>query len=593
MLKKLLGIIALIVLTAAVFSSGLSGEFILGDSVAIRHNPAMAESNPLKILAMGVERHLFPVAKPTPISILTYRMNIGLSGLNPRAFRMTNLALHLLSVLLLFFFVHNYLFDKKLARSLIACAFFALNPIAVHVISHTSGRPLILAAVFGIGSMILISEYRKSGGNWKVILIGTMAILALMSSLTALVLPFAFLALDSMLYSGRKVRFLLAFMGLLIPAAIIAVDSVFIIHDNVGILSAIPLENTSAPFLFMHNFSAVFYPFRLSPFVSPASIFAAKPFPIITGAIFSGIVIFSLIKRQAPKERIPALSLTLISILLVPSIFVPRHGTLEFGALYFPAMFGGVFFAEAIYDLCRPIRRKFPKLSPEIILSALLILLMAKTAHLRGFEWTNEILLAETHIQNHGESAPVNASMAKSMLEIDENHSAIIFANRAVAIDSANSSHWTTLAAAYSNIGQNKAAMWVLQKYRELAEEEPPEWKHTAAIVHLREGRKDIAKGLFAEAAEKYPPSNFALARILFDEGNYIFAVDRLKVAEKKDPFDAKIYYLLSEAYEALGDNTSARMAWRRYLELPGIKTAEFVGDEDAPGVIPKRKQED
>lgn len=590
MLKQLFAITALIILTIAVFSSGLSGEFVLDDSASIRQNPALAESNPLKILGLGVERHLFPTAKPTPISTLTYRVNVGLSGIKPRAFRITNLALHLISVLLLFFFVHNYLFDKNLSKSLIACALFSLNPITVHVISHISARPLILAAIFGICSMIFLAGYRKSGGTWKAILAGAMVVLALMSSLTALVLPFALIALDSMLYSGRKVRFLLAFTGLLIPASIVAVDAVFRISDSVGIFSEIPLDSSSAPFLFMHNLAAIFYPVRLSPFISPASIFAAKPITVITSAIFCAIVIFLILKSRTPKELLSALSLTLVSILLVPSIFVPRHGIIEFGALYFPAMFGGVFFAEAIFTLCRPIREKFPKLSPEIVLSAVVILLFAKSAHLHGYEWTNEILLAETHIQNRGESAPVNASMAKSMLEIDENHTAIIFATRAVAIDSTDISSRLTLASAFSNLGQNRAATWILQKFCEFAEEKPPEWKHTAATIHLREGRKDHAKSLLAEAAEDFPPSHYALAKVLFDEGNYKSAVERLKIAEKKDPFDAKIYYLLSEAYEALGDNEGARKAWRRYLELPGIKTAEFVGDEDAPGVIPRRK---
>ncbi|HDR90774.1 MAG TPA: tetratricopeptide repeat protein, partial [candidate division Zixibacteria bacterium] len=109
----------------------------------------------------------------------------------------------------------------------------------------------------------------------------------------------------------------------------------------------------------------------------------------------------------------------------------------------------------------------------------------------------------------------------------------------------------------------------------------------------LNTGDTQLAAEIFRERAWDYPPSQFELGKLLFDTGKYRESVEVLKIAEKKDPFNAKIYYILSEAFEATGDNHSAREAWRRYLELPGIKTAEFIGDEDAPGVIQRKKQED
>lgn len=592
MLKQTVIILTLLVLTALVFSSGLGGEFTLDDSANIKHNPVLAEANPLIVFVRSFAGWS-PFGKGnTPVSALTYWTNICLGGFDPIFFKLFNLALHLLTVLALLHFAYNHIFSKDLTKSIIAVGFFAVNPVVTHAVVHISGRSFLMAGLFAILSINSFSAHRQNPSRAKLILSCLFAVIAVLSHFSAVLVFFAIPLLDWLMNSNRKSRSWMGISAILLPIFILA-RGFFASCPYCGVLCTLWEIIFNSPFLFLTNFAELFIPANLSPFITPESIFAGSPLSIVIGTIFivSVITLVRLLTRS--DRRFPAIALALTAAFLFPSIFAPGHGKIELGALYLPSMFAGILFAETLGHITEKIRARYSKASPHLVLSIGIVLLFASTSYLGSFNWTNEVLLAQTQIEKHGLSAPAMSSMANSMFEIGEFDSTIIYAQKAVVIDSSDISPWSNMAMAYSGKGQNDAGLWCLERFEAICGQTPIEWHYARGIIHRNAGNRGLAREIFSESAWEYPPAQFELGKLLYDAGKYHESVEILRIAEKNDPFNARIYYIQSEAFEAIGDNHAAREAWRRYLELPGIKTAEFVGDEDAPGVIPARKQVD
>ncbi len=592
MLKRTLFISVILVATVMVFSSGLGGEFVLDDSANIKHNPVLAETNPLTVFIHSFTGWLTLGKGITPVSALTYWTNIRLGGFSPISLKLFNIALHLLTVLALFHFIYNHIFNKDLTKSCIAVGFFAVNPAVIHAVVHISGRSFLMAALFAILSINSFAAYRKRPSRAKLILSGLFSVCAVLSHFSAVLVFFAIPLFDWLVHSNRKSRVWMAILGILLPIFVLAL-SFFASSPHYGMLCRIGEMSLNAPFLFLTNFAKIFIPANLSPFITPESVFAGSPLAIVIGTIFLLCLIILVRQLTRSGRRFIAMVLVLTAAFLFPSILTLGHGKIDFGGLYLPSMFAGILFAQILGHITDKIRARYSKSSPHLVVSIGVVLLFASISYLGSFNWTNEVLLVQTHLEINETSAPAMSSMANSMFEIDEFDSTIIYAQKAVIIDSTDMSPWLNMAMAYSGKGLNNAGLWCLERFEAISGQTPPKWHYARGVIHLNAGNRSLAREIFAEFAWEYPPAQFELGKLLYDTGKYHESVEVLKIAEKNDPFNAKIYYILSEAFEATGDNRSAREAWRRYLELPGIKTAEFIGDEDAPGVIPARKQED
>jgi len=592
MLRQTAAIAVLLTLAALVFSSGLGGEFVLDDSANIKHNPILAETNPLAVFI-----HSFagwsPLGKGiAPVSALTYWSNIRLGGFSPISLKLFNIALHLLIVLALFHFIYNHIFNKDLTKSCIAVGFFAVNPAVIHGVVYISGRSFLMAALFAILSINSFAAYRKKPYRAKLILSGLFSVCAVLSHFSAVLVFFAIPLFDWLVHSNRKSRVWMEISAILFPVFIL-IRGLISSNLRCNLLCRLTELLSNAPFLFLANFAKIFIPANLSPFITPESVFAGSPLAIVIGTIFLLCLIILVRQLTRSGRRFIAMALALTAAFLFPSILTLGHGKIDFGGLYLPSMFAGILFAQVLDHITDIIRVRYSKSSPHLVISIGVILLFASISYLGSFNWTNEVLLAQTHLEKKGQSAPAMSSMANSMFEIDEFDSTVIYAQKAVVIDSFDISPWVNMAIAYSNLGHNKAGLWCLERFEAISGQTPPKWHYARGIIHLNAGNRRLAREIFAESAWEYPPAQFELGKLLYDTGKYHESVEILKIAKKNDPFNAKIYYILSEAFEASGDNHSAREAWRAYLELPGIKTAQLVGDEDAPGVIPARKQED
>ncbi|MEY2409587.1 MAG: protein O-mannosyl-transferase [Verrucomicrobiota bacterium] len=163
-------LLGLTVMTLAVFAGVRRHEFVHYDDAAnIYDNPHVASLDGPNLRWMFTDSNY--ARRYMPLGWLCYAVNRQLFGLNPHAFHLVNLGLHLINGLLLFFLVKELVWisrgrpkeDQEDAVAIwsagIAALFWAIHPLRVEVVAWASGQ--IYGVVFLL-TMIWVLAWLKS-----------------------------------------------------------------------------------------------------------------------------------------------------------------------------------------------------------------------------------------------------------------------------------------------------------------------------------------------------------------------------------------------------------------------------------------------
>lgn len=165
------GLLALLlVLTAAVYVPGLPGDFIFDDVVNIElnyrsHLASLSFDNLRQVWNSGIASDL-----GRPLSMLSFGLNYYFSGLDPYFFKATNLALHLLNALVLYFLTRELLNINPGTRepviprrylALLVTAAWALHPLHASTVLYVVQRMAQIAALFTFLALLLYCRVRQ------------------------------------------------------------------------------------------------------------------------------------------------------------------------------------------------------------------------------------------------------------------------------------------------------------------------------------------------------------------------------------------------------------------------------------------------
>lgn len=191
--------LTVVVITALLpYISSLKGGFTLDDWDLIVNAPAVHSLGNLpQIFGVGFLPEVFGrnLTYYRPLVTLSYQINYVLSGPDPFAFRLINLALEALAAVLVFFLALR-LTDSKLAAGVAGMA-FSVIPCHAESVAWISGRTDLLSVVFILTSMLLFikSLQMKNRFHWPLALISSVFFcLALFSKEHAMMLPVLFAA---------------------------------------------------------------------------------------------------------------------------------------------------------------------------------------------------------------------------------------------------------------------------------------------------------------------------------------------------------------------------------------------------------------
>ncbi len=288
----------------------LGNDFVnWDDDVYIVKNPDIRE---LTIKNLNRIFSHFYAGAYVPLTIFSFALDHQIAGLNPLPYHITNLILHLINTLLIFWVI--YLLSKRLSISFLTALFFAIHPLHIEPVAWVTGRKDLLYGFFFVGSVISYIYYKKYEKNRFYFFSIVLFILALFSKPVAITLPFVLLILEYFIFHrlDRNV------LNKLVPLFLLSIF--FFIVAVTAQKSAGAFPEVELNLLQQINISFSNFLFYLSKFFVPVRLSCIYPVqnywfaPLLVLIIIGGILI------SLRWTRIVALLMILFLIMLLPTL---------------------------------------------------------------------------------------------------------------------------------------------------------------------------------------------------------------------------------------------------------------------------------
>ena len=185
-------LLPLVLLCALLYGNTISNDFVFDDLLRIKHNPSIRSLRNIPPMF----NFFAPDRQYRPLRTATYALDYRLSGLNPKAYHISNILYHAAVSYLVFLMVRIVMRASRPA--LVAALLFAAHPVQTESVAYLSGRRDLLVALFFFAGMIAFLQYRRL---FKAhFLIGVVCALGIgfLAKETILALPLVILCYDAL-----------------------------------------------------------------------------------------------------------------------------------------------------------------------------------------------------------------------------------------------------------------------------------------------------------------------------------------------------------------------------------------------------------
>ena len=486
-----------------------------------------------------------------PLILASLAIDYSFHGLNPYYFHLTNLILHLANTLLVFIFIRK-LFKNRISALLVALL-FGLHPIHVESVAWITERKDVLYTFFFLIALIFYLNFRQSEKRKYYALTMLFFILALISKVSAVVLPLLLILIDY--YHGRKLfgrKVIIEKIPLLILALLFGLGNIYF-HRDFGSLAN--YSNLSIPMrLLLASKGLMYYLYKT---IWPNTLAVYNPLPL---SISTAIIVECLIHF-------------LVYVTAIILLLKLKSRTLIFGALFFLAAIlfflippGEPVLASERYAYVSSIglfviiaylmnkMRQLPKNSAGqfliyTVFSIWLGFLGLKT-HNQAKVWKSSFSLWDHVIEVRGESFLALLQRGNIYTEVGEYEKAINDYSRSIEIHPA---YYKT----YDQFGH----------------------------VQLLRGNYDASIKAYTKSLELNPDGEYAHLSLGFtyrQTGDLELAMNHLNKALRLNPVNPEIYYNRGKIYLEQGQNENACADFRNALKigLTGknqLETLDFV----------------
>jgi len=193
-------ILFLVVLVA--FSPAFSNQFTnWDDPVYVTDNPLIRSLDWSSIASMFSIGTITQIHHYVPLVLLSYSIEYQLAGPNPAVFHGTNVVLHGIGAILVFWIVFQL--SESLSFSLFVALLFAVHPLRVESVAWVTERKDMLSGVTFFGALLAYVFYlRRNKKKLFLLLSGVLFLCSLLSKAMAMSFPFVMLLVDYL--RGRK-----------------------------------------------------------------------------------------------------------------------------------------------------------------------------------------------------------------------------------------------------------------------------------------------------------------------------------------------------------------------------------------------------
>lgn len=152
-----LSICLIITITTITFSPVLKNDFTLWDD-----NIYITENNFIQTFSLENIQKIFTtflLGNYHPFTLFSFLLEYSIFGANPHAYHLTNVIVHFLNCILVFWL--TVIFSKKISVALLTTLLFGLHPLRVEPVAWISGRKDLLFAFFFLISFISYLYYQN------------------------------------------------------------------------------------------------------------------------------------------------------------------------------------------------------------------------------------------------------------------------------------------------------------------------------------------------------------------------------------------------------------------------------------------------
>ena len=493
--KEWLGIFLIIFLGLLVYANSLSGKFILDDNALIKDNTYIRNWSNVEKFFVSDSTSITKPAFYRPFQMVTYAADYSIWKLNAKGYHLTNILLHILAALLLYWLISILYKDALIA--LLASIFFVTHPIHTEAVAYISGRSDSLVGIFIFLSFIFYIKRIQTGKIRFYLFMILSYIGALLSRETSLMLPLLLLAYHYVF--EEKIRFK-EFFSFLIVTFIYTALLIFILPSGDSYTAF--FQRLPGFFVAIASYiRLLILPFRLHMGYG-IKLFNLTDPKAIAGIIMLVFLLFYVLKNKNQKKTVLfSVSWFLIALLPVSNLY-PLNAYMSEHWLYIPSM---GFFIILSSNLSRIYRiKKFHAVGVALIIGILVFY---------------------------------------SYLTIKQNEywkTSIDFYNRTIKYVPDNWRLYVNLGNAYVDIGKNEKAITSYKKALDINPNAAPVYI-SLGIVYNNTGRGEEAIAMFRKALKinpGYATAYFCLSKVCFYEKQYNLAA---KYCDKAEDLGFKI----------------------------------------------------
>ncbi len=207
-----------------------------------------------------------------PLTLTSYLIDYSLFGPNPAGFHATNLVLHLVNSVLLYFFLVRA--TARLFPSALVALLFAVHPLHVESVAWVSSRKDLLCTTMWFLSLLLYVRYAAKPTVATYTLFAAAFLLGLLSKIMILTLPLQLLLLDVWPLARQRERSWRRLVVEKVPLIALAAAFGLLtlrLHDSSGLVA--PVDGATLPLrvqlvlaAYSHYLSKSLWPFDLMPY---------------------------------------------------------------------------------------------------------------------------------------------------------------------------------------------------------------------------------------------------------------------------------------------------------------------------------------
>ncbi|MBI4335874.1 MAG: glycosyltransferase family 39 protein, partial [Candidatus Omnitrophica bacterium] len=219
-----------------IYSPSLANQFIWDDIHLVVNEDLIRDFNRLPDI---FRTHLFHNTGGSnfyrPLQTLSFMVDYRIWGLNPFGYHLTNTLLHLLNVILIYFFV-SAIFKNPDAGFLTSLV-YAVHPVNTEAVTYISGRADPLGGLFFLAALLFYIKFRSRGGGLIPLFLSVLFFaFALLTKEATLVLPLVLIIYDALILKIRSVNFrhLAAYLPYFLIFAVYTILRLFILGLPLG-----------------------------------------------------------------------------------------------------------------------------------------------------------------------------------------------------------------------------------------------------------------------------------------------------------------------------------------------------------------------